>query len=165
MRSSHSSRSRSHSSMHSHRSSSLTSHHMHHSNSIGHSSLRNRPGHHHGISDAHAFAVGRATGVNINASASGAAGAALHRSSERRRRRRRNSSSMSDSLFNTNNSFSDNNSTENVNFENMTEEEIREFFENNPLNVGKGSFFMLIPVLIFFVIFIVMIIFMFTRFF
>ncbi len=140
---------RSHSSTHSHKSS-LTSHHMHHSNNMGHSSLRDRPGHHHGISDSHAFAVGRATGVNINASASGAAGAALHRSSER---------------FNTNNSFSDNNSTENVNFENMTEEEIREFFENNPLNVGKGSFFMLIPVLIFFVIFIVMIIFMFTRFF
>ena len=35
---------------------------------------------HHGISDAHAFAVGKATGVNINASAMGAHGAALHRS-------------------------------------------------------------------------------------
>lgn len=34
---------------------------------------------HHGISDAHAFAVGKATGVNINASARGAHGAALHR--------------------------------------------------------------------------------------
>ena len=34
---------------------------------------------HHGISDAHAFQVGKATGININASAMGAHGAALHR--------------------------------------------------------------------------------------
>ena len=34
---------------------------------------------HHGISDAHAFAVGKATGVNINGSHMGAHGAALHR--------------------------------------------------------------------------------------
>lgn len=34
---------------------------------------------HHGISDAHAFHVGKTTGVNINASAMGAHGAALHR--------------------------------------------------------------------------------------
>lgn len=40
---------------------------------------------HHGISDAHAFNVARATGVNINASAMGAHGAALYRA------RRRNS--------------------------------------------------------------------------
>ena len=40
----------------------------------------------HGISNAHAFAVGRSTGVNINGSAMGAHGAALHRSSQRRRR-------------------------------------------------------------------------------
>ncbi len=40
----------------------------------------------HGISNAHAFAVGRSTGVNINGSAMGAHGAALHRSAKRRRR-------------------------------------------------------------------------------
>lgn len=34
---------------------------------------------HHGISDAHAFQVGKTTGININASAMGAHGAALHR--------------------------------------------------------------------------------------
>ena len=34
----------------------------------------------HGISNAHAFAVGKATGVNINGSPMGAHGAALHRS-------------------------------------------------------------------------------------
>ena len=44
----------------------------------------------HGISDAHAFSVGKATGVNINASAAGAHGAALHRS----RKIRQNSSNM-----------------------------------------------------------------------
>ena len=42
---------------------------------------------HHGISDAHAFAVGKATGININASARGAHGAALHRSRARRNAR------------------------------------------------------------------------------
>lgn len=39
---------------------------------------------HNGISDAHAFAVGKATGVNINGSARGAHGVALHRSRARR---------------------------------------------------------------------------------
>lgn len=42
---------------------------------------------HNGISDAHAFAVGKATGVNINGSARGAHGAALHRSRARRNAR------------------------------------------------------------------------------
>ena len=45
----------------------------------------------HGISNAHAFAVGRATGVNINGSHMGAHGAALHRSAERRKDRRHSS--------------------------------------------------------------------------
>lgn len=47
----------------------------------------------HGVSNAHAFAVGRATGVNINGSHMGAHGAALHRSAERRKRRSHMSSS------------------------------------------------------------------------
>ena len=34
---------------------------------------------HHGISNAHAFSVGKSTGININGSAMGAHGAALHR--------------------------------------------------------------------------------------
>ena len=52
----------------------------HRRSSLSHSSLRNRPFHKMGISNAHAFAVGKATGVNINGSALGAHGAALHRS-------------------------------------------------------------------------------------
>ena len=53
----------------------------------------------HGISDAHAFAVGRATGVNINGSHMGAAGAAQHHGiqSSKRRRRRLSSSSFNHS--------------------------------------------------------------------
>ena len=106
MRSSHSSH-KSHTSM-SHRNS--MSHHSHtsHHSSLSHrsrsslssmsrhrSSIRSMSNHnimnkHHGNSDAHAFAVGKATGVNINGSAMGAHGAALGRF----RRIRRNSSNM-----------------------------------------------------------------------
>ena len=42
---------------------------------------------HNGISDAHAFSVGKATGININGSAMGAHGAAVHRSRARRNAR------------------------------------------------------------------------------
>lgn len=112
---SHSS-SRSHSSMHSHRSSmsshrsSMSSHrssmHSHSfcgSSSIGHrsslasrrhttgSGLRSHIGSRNGISNAHAFAVGKATGVNINGSAMGTHGAALHHSRQMRDRKIRNS--------------------------------------------------------------------------
>ena len=66
-----------HSSMHR---SSLSSR-RHHS-SISHSSMHKR----HGISNAHAFAVGKATGININGSGMGAHGAALHRMKEMRKR-------------------------------------------------------------------------------
>lgn len=45
----------------------------------------------HGISNHHAFAVGRATGVNINGSHMGAHGAALHRSAKRRKDHRHSS--------------------------------------------------------------------------
>ena len=80
----------------SHRSSSL-SHRtgsIHHGSSISHSSLRNRPFHKHGISNAHAFAVGKATGVNINASAMGAHGSALYRFRQARDRRRLTNNNM-----------------------------------------------------------------------
>ena len=49
----------------------------------------------HGISNSHAFAVGRATGVNINGSGMGAHGAALHRSPKRRQTQARRHSSTS----------------------------------------------------------------------
>lgn len=49
----------------------------------------------HGISDAHAFAVGRATGVNINGSHMGAAGAAQHHGTQSSKRRRHRLSSSS----------------------------------------------------------------------
>ena len=88
-RSSHSSLSR-HSSLHRH--SSLR--HSHHSGLSRHSlhSSFNRMGRHHGISNAHAFAVGKATGININSSAMGAVGAALNRSRKRRMSLSRSSS-------------------------------------------------------------------------
>jgi hypothetical protein len=133
---------------------------MHHSNNMGSSSSRNRPGHHNGISDAHAFAVGRSTGVNINASPSGAAGAALHRSSESRSRRRRRESMSSSRNFTSNQTTG----VDNANFENMSEEEIRDYVENSQLNMGKGSLIFLIPIIIFFIAFIFMLIFAITRF-
>ena len=51
----------------------------HRKSGISRSSLRNRPFHKMGISNAHAYSVGKATGININGSALGAHGAALHR--------------------------------------------------------------------------------------
>lgn len=86
------------SSMSSRRHSSLGSMHrssfsrMHHSSLGGRSTMgrmmsRRSAFKHHGISDAHAFAVGKATGININASARGAHGAALHRSRARKNAR------------------------------------------------------------------------------
>lgn len=54
-----------------------------------HSSRRHSSHHRHGISNSHAFAVGRATGVNINGSGMGAHGAALHRSAKRRQNQAR----------------------------------------------------------------------------
>lgn len=109
MRSHSSSRSRSHSSMsrrssmHSRSRSSMHSSRMHHS-SLGsrhHSSLASRSRSSlasrkssfkkHGISNAHAFAVGKATGVNINGSALGAHGAMLHHSKSAIRRHRNTS--------------------------------------------------------------------------
>lgn len=91
-------RSRIGSSMSSRRHSSLGSMHRSSFNNMHHSSLRNRstigtimsrrrPFKHNGISDAHAFSVGKATGININASAMGAHGAALHRSTVRKNAR------------------------------------------------------------------------------
>lgn len=71
---------------------------LNHRSSLSHrSSLRNKPGlsarkttfKRHGISNAHAFSVGRATGININGSAMGAHGAALHRMKASRDRTRR----------------------------------------------------------------------------
>ena len=99
---SHRSSSMHHSSM-SHRSSSLSHrtgslHHgsslNHRRSSISHSSLNNRPFHKHGISNAHAYAVGKATGVNINASAMGAHGAALYRFKQARDRHKLTSNNM-----------------------------------------------------------------------
>ena len=60
----------------------------------------------HGISNAHAFAVGRATGVNINGSHMGAHGAALHRSAERRKDRRHSSLHSSHHFRNGTSNFS-----------------------------------------------------------
>lgn len=50
-----------------------------HKSKIGGSSIRSSSFRRHGISNAHAFVVGKATGININASALGAHGATLHR--------------------------------------------------------------------------------------
>ena len=84
--------SRRHSSLHSslHRSMNRS----HHSSLSSHSMHKR-----HGISNAHAFAVGKATGVNINGSSMGAHGAALHRMSEMRKSRFNKSSNHS-STFN-----------------------------------------------------------------
>ena len=60
---------------------------------------RRRAFKHHGISDAHAFNVGKATGVNINSSAMGAHGAALHRSKIRRSSRYTRKSGFSKSNY------------------------------------------------------------------
>ena len=87
------SHSRSHSSLH-------RSMSRNHHGGISHSSMNKR----HGISNAHAFAVGKATGININGSAMGAHGAALHRMKEMRERNSIHRSSSSN--FNRRSSFS-----------------------------------------------------------
>lgn len=104
-RSSHSSH-RSHSSMHSsHRSSFSRSHSsmhrsslhgsMHksglHKSSIGSSRMHKSSFKRNGISNAHAFAVGKSTGINVNGSALGAHGAALHRFERMRKMSKDNS--------------------------------------------------------------------------
>ena len=66
----------SHSSMHR----SSLSHNSMHKRMSGIASMHSNAFRRHGISNAHAFAVGKATGVNINGSSMGAHGAALHRS-------------------------------------------------------------------------------------
>ena len=75
----------------------MSAHHRH-TSSHGSALSRHRSAtsRRHGISDAHAFAVGRATGVNINGSHMGAAGAAQHhgiKSSNRHRHRLSSSTS------------------------------------------------------------------------
>ena len=99
--SSHRSSMSSHRSSMSSRRSSMHSHSLGRSSSFGHrsslasrrhsSSLHSHMRSHNGISNAHAFAVGKATGVNINGSAMGAHGVALHHSRQMRDRMIKNS--------------------------------------------------------------------------
>ena len=80
-----------------------SSHRSHRSSLSRRSSLSHRTTMHkssfkkHGISNAHAFAVGKSTGININGSALGAHGAALHRM---RKMRNNNSIHRSSSISN-----------------------------------------------------------------
>ena len=152
MRSSHRSSMSRHRSSMSHRSS--LSRHRH---TIGTSHSRMRK---HGISNIHAFAVGRATGVNINGSAMGAHGAFLHRSLRRRKSMDSSSSHRSNfscsilngRLFRSNSSvhakFHDIKSLKNsCNFD----------FFNDQQNINNFWIFILIPIFGFLIAFIFMI--------
>lgn len=106
---------------------------------------------HRGISGLHAFTVGRATGININGSARGSAGAALHRSRHHRNLRynrsffRRNKSN-----FTVNNNFAD--------LENMDIFNDLNNYMNSTIYFGYIVFFFVI------IFFIITLFFMFTSF-
>ena len=167
-RSHHSSMSRHRSSLSSRHHSSIGSMHrsslsrMHHSSlsrrSTGTMNIRKSPFKHHGISDAHAFAVGKSTGININGSAMGAHGAALHRSKIRR-------NSMNNSMHNRSRRFfrTHSNMRRTIKFSSRNSRfKSRKYkFDPSKNNVNieftEYSKYMYLPFLIFFIFFVIMI--------
>ena len=116
-----------------------------------HSSGKSLASRRHGISNAHAFAVGKATGVRINASHAANTGAALHNAkkhSENARKRFRGSSTHTSSK----NRFT----STSTNTETITPPEI----SINPENLPNLKYFylLLIPFAIFFIIIFIVII-------
>lgn len=117
---------------------------------------------HNGISDAHAFSVGKATGININGSAMGAHGAALHRSRARRNERYTSSAGFK--------STQSNMSKRRIKFSRNSNRSRRYKFDpiKNNLNIeipiNNYSKFVGIMVLLFMIFFVIMMISMATSF-
>lgn len=158
---------RSHSSIHSRTGSNMHSMGGHRSSLASRTNRMNSRAHsspfkHHGISNAHAFAVGKSTGININGSAMGAHGAALHhsraiRNSTMSSRARRNRSSISKT--NTIKRYTKSNSRKRYTFDtnkygrtNMFDENLNALDSNYSNSVGIVMFIAMIMMIFMFAI-------------